>query len=318
VPPRRRSRAGLVVALVLIGLAGVLTVVDNLPRRGHSADSGYSAGSTRAAGPATSTARRPTTGAATPSPGTAGPATPQHGGPAPVAKLADNPLFAHDRPAAPVTCPLPAWRSDPGSTDQFFRAALPCLVDAWTPVLQAANLPMRTPRVVSPSGANWSSPCGSVSGAEAAAFYCPEDETLYMPFTGLETDSEGPHPGVYLAVFAHEFGHHVQYMSGVMEQADRTEDQSGQDSDQGLEVSRRLELQAQCFSGMFLAAAAGRGGVSATVVKEAEATQARGDHPGQPHDHGSDDHAVAWWEQGYAKSSVVQCNTWLSPSPDVS
>ena len=84
------------------------------------------------------------------------------------------------------------------------------------------------------------------------------------------------------------------------------------------ELSRRLELQAQCFSGMFLAATHDRGSVDANILTEARTSQDRGDHnAGQPRDHGTDAHTTSWWEQGAQKNRTYQCNTWKSPAVDV-
>ncbi|MGB3438786.1 MAG: neutral zinc metallopeptidase [Actinophytocola sp.] len=242
-------------------------------------------------------------------------------GPRPVYALEDNPLFAGDVGTPAVTCNLTRWETSPAGAAAFFQSALPCLDAAWRPVMEYQGLPFFTPGIAFPEGTEWSSPCGDVSaGAGAvAAFYCSYDNTLYMPFAGLQTDMYGARPGVYLAVFAHEYGHHVQAMSGVMETYGDARYNTGADTEPGLELSRRFELQAQCFSGMFLAAAYGRGSVDDNILTEARTSQDRGDHTaGLPRDHGSDQHAIAWWEQGAQLNRTYQCNTWLSPPADVS
>jgi hypothetical protein len=350
-PPRRRSNpAPVVLAVILVVVLGGVMVMQQLGGRGAVADSGYRAGYTGSGvttGATTTTSTTtysyPTTSASAPALATPPPQVtteqavptgaeptertqadtptqqaPPPRGPRPVDKLGDNPLFEGNRGTAAMACALPRWHSDPASADQFFRAALPCLMQAWTPVLQAADLPVTTPRIESPSGTTWNSPCGTDTLAEGfAAFYCSADETLYMPFTGLYTQQDGAHPGVYLAVFAHEFGHHVQELSGVLGRYG-TED-AGDGSAQALELSRRLELQAQCFSGMFFAAAANRGAVDANLVQEARTSQQRGDEnkPGQ-RDHGTNAHTDGWWQQGFTLNSTAQCDTWLSAPGDVS
>src|SRR5207244_1994613 len=124
-----------------------------------------------------------------------------------------------------------------------------------------------------------------------AAFYCPQNHTIYMPYDTLQTDQYGAHPGVYLAVLAHEYGHHVQALSGVFDAYWEQRYDAGADTETGLELSRRLELQAQCFSGMFLAATYSRGSVDNNILQEARTSENRGDHnTGQPRDHGSDAH----------------------------
>jgi predicted metalloprotease len=126
-----------------------------------------------------------------------------------------------------------------------------------------------------------------------AAFYCSQNETLYMPFEGLQTKEHGNRPGVYLALFAHEYGHHVQALSGMTDVYWDKRYEAGTDSAAGLELSRRFELQAQCFSGMYLGSTVNRGGdVGQPMYRDAWQTQNRGDHGGGPRDHGSDAHAV--------------------------
>ena len=54
-----------------------------------------------------------------------------------------------------------------------------------------------------------------------------------------------------------------------------------------------------------------------TVARDAQSTQDRGDQPGERRDHGTSDHASAWWTQGFVKKTVAQCNTWVASSADV-
>lgn len=246
--------------------------------------------------------------------------TEEPSGPQPSYTLGENPLFAGDVGTPAVTCNLAQWETTPAGAAAFFQSAMPCLDAAWQPVMEYQGLPFFTPGIVFPEGTEWSSPCGSVShgNGAVAAFYCSEDNTLYMPFGGLQTEMYGAQPGVYLAVLAHEYGHHVQAMSGVLDAYGQARYDAGTDSELGLEFSRRLELQAQCFSGMFLAATYGRGSVNDTILTEARTTQDRGDHnPGMPRDHGTDEHAIAWWEQGAQLNRTYQCNTWLVDSASV-
>jgi predicted metalloprotease len=297
-PPRRPSRRPFV-TLFLIGLVVLGVAVIGLNGRSRSQQS----------------SPPPPTGLPTSVPSTS-PGT--GGNPDGVDKLGDNPLFSASGGPKQVTCQLPRWQSVPAASNAYFTAALPCLDAAWSPVLQSVSLPFHEPKLAFPSGKTWSSPCGSVSQEEAAAFYCGGDQTLYMPMSGLQTDVFGNHSGAYLAVFAHEYGHFVQDLSGVLTAAHEKE-YTGADPDNAasLEVSRRLELQAQCFSGLFLAAAVGRGSVDQAVARDAQDTQERGDQPGERRDHGTSVHASAWWTQGFVKQTVAQCNTWVASSSDV-
>ncbi|WP_143219378.1 neutral zinc metallopeptidase [Actinokineospora bangkokensis] len=242
-------------------------------------------------------------------------------GPKPVYTLADNPLFSASNGVNEVTCNLPAWRNDPASSQAFFTAALPCLEQAWAPAMQRAGLPYSTPGLQFPSGSTWESPCGSASGASWAAFYCPQNNTIYMPFEGLQTDQNGTKSGVYLAVFAHEFGHHIQALSGVLDAYWDTRYEAGDQTAQGLELSRRSELQAQCFGGMWFAGGwNGGGSITDPVVRDMLADgYNRGDwNQNVPRDHGSPQHYGAWQEHGYKNNRTGPCNTWAAAAADVS
>ncbi|EWM13860.1 basic proline-rich protein [Kutzneria sp. 744] len=328
-PPRRPSR-GPLVAIVLVGVVLVGVAAIGLSQLGRSKPTAhsdntptmtYTPEATTTTSPTHTTTRRTTT---TPLPTTSRrttsrpPATTtQPAGPQPVAKLADNPLFEVGGLPA-TTCKLSRWTTDPAGAERFFRSALPCLDAAWSPVMKAAGLPFFAADLAFPDGGTWNSPCGSETAASGrvAAFYCPTDNTIYMPFAAIQTDLYGAHPGVYLALFAHEYGHHVQDMAGL-DLAYGRETNNAANDDVRQELSRRFELQAQCFSGMFLAATSGRGDVDGNITHEAQTTQQRGDHLGPPRDHGSDEHAVGWWTSGFQRNSLAQCNTWLASSADV-
>jgi predicted metalloprotease len=327
---RPRSNTGAIVATVLVAvlvvavaLVGVITLTG---KKDRVADAGYDypiTTSERRAGSeaettsdATTTRRTNRTTTTTTTRTTRTSSTPT--GPRPVFRLGDNPLFTADNGTNAVTCQLATWQTNPQGAADFFASALPCLEAAWAPAMQRAGLPYFAPRLEFPQGTDWTSPCGGVSAGAAAAFYCGQNTTIYMPFAGLQTEQYGARPGVYLAVFAHEFGHHIQQLSGVWEAYWEARYDAGADTGAGLELSRRAELQAQCFSGMFFAAAYPRGSVDDNILTEARTTQDRGDHnPSAPRDHGTDEHTIAWWEQGAQKNRTGQCNTWLAAPADV-
>jgi predicted metalloprotease len=329
-PPVKKSNTGLVVAIVLsvVGLLGIGTVgviaTSNKPTRLASSDlttyptvSGYNPNHptddtttediTTTRGTTRTTAGR-TTGRTTQS---------TNAGPRPVLKTGDNPMN-YNLSAAAVTCNLPRFDTSPAGQDAFYRAALPCLDAAWQPVMQKAGLPF-FPAKLQTITEDVSTPCGTRSATRETSLYC--DGTIYMtaPYYS-DNEQLGNYPGKYLGVLAHEYGHHVQNMSGILQaQATEVYDAGGADTEKGLEISRRKELQASCFSAMFMAAAQGRGSIDANIAQEAVDDESqRGDWPQYPRrDHGTPELNNAWVHQGFRTNSTQQCNTWLADAQSV-
>ncbi|WP_406692613.1 neutral zinc metallopeptidase [Saccharopolyspora sp. ID03-671] len=231
----------------------------------------------------------------------------------PVLKLGDNPINVDGSGAVTTPCSLPAFDTDVAAQDAFYQAALPCLMRAWEPALEQANLPTDMPRVVT-TGSDITTPCG-LRTWDQTALYCPQDNTIYMTaryYSEVEGRTEA---GVFLGQFAHEFGHALQRLSGI--NAAYGQASATAQGDAGLELTRRSELQATCFEGMTLAALQ-NGGVSDEIIFPALRDSAgRGDENSDVDDHGSIQANSTWVQQGFTKNRVTQCNTWLSPSSDV-
>jgi predicted metalloprotease len=237
-----------------------------------------------------------------------------------IVKLADHPILQD--PAAGLknlACPLPSWQSNQAAVEAFFTAAGRCLNAAWGPFLDYYKLPFVPPTLHFPTGPSFDTQCGTIQvGIATAAYYC--ENNLYVPFRGLQTDQYGNNPGVYLALFAHEYGHHVQEVAGLMDAAWQKIYEVGPTSPAGLEMSRRKELQAQCFSGMFLGAHVDQGGsVTRDMFDKAWTDQdTRGDNTSGSHDHGTNAHYAAWWRVGAKSDRIADCNTFAAPSSAVS
>ncbi|AXB49068.1 metalloprotease [Amycolatopsis albispora] len=246
--------------------------------------------------------------------------SPSSSGPQKVFKLADHPILQD--PAAGLknrVCNLPGWQSNQAAAEAFFTAASQCLDAAWGPFLEYYNLPFTPPALHFPTGSSFQTECGNIQvGIATAAYYC--ENNLYVPFRGLQTDQYGNNPGVYLALFAHEYGHHVQEVAGLMDAAWEEIYAAGQNSEKGLEMARRKELQAQCFSGMFLGAHVDRGGTITRDMydKAWDDQETRGDNTSGSRDHGTNAHYAAWWRAGAKDNRIVDCNTFAASSSEVS
>ncbi|GAB3586591.1 neutral zinc metallopeptidase [Amycolatopsis endophytica] len=237
-----------------------------------------------------------------------------------VLELASHPILQNSEDGLQnFACTLPEWHSDQDSAEAFFTAAAQCLNEAWGGFLERYDLPFTPPSLHFPTGTSFTTACGTIAVSVAtAAYYC--DDNLYVPFRGLQTDQYGDNPGVYLALFAHEYGHHVQEVAGIMDAVWQQIYAAGQNSPAGLELSRRKELQAQCFSGMFLGAVVDQGGsITRDMYSKAWRDQdTRGDNTSGSMDHGSNDHYAMWWRLGAQYNRIARCNTFAAPAAEVS
>ncbi|WP_157102784.1 neutral zinc metallopeptidase [Nocardia vermiculata] len=236
-----------------------------------------------------------------------------------VQETATNPLVtAPGSPLSPAQCPYTPWGTEVDTARAFFAGAADCLAAAWKPAFEAAGLDFVAPELsVSASTEGITTPC-SGSSSNFAAFYCGANQTIYMPISQLQTDIFGTHWEVYLSVFAHEYGHHIQALSGILSAANKERGRTGRYSDTGLELSRRIELQANCFDGMYFASSTG--GRSLTPIQAQNArtdAYGRGDTAGDMRSHGTTENAGNWWSAGFDQNLTVQCNTFTAPSGQV-
>ncbi len=238
------------------------------------------------------------------------------------AAATDGPLYRSGALAA-TGCRLPAIAEhDEHSMLGFLDTLSDCLDNAWQRQFGKAGVKGFTP----PRRVFWttpgSSPCGSYPAPGAAAFYCPSNDTMYVGLTNVVDTAGGEpvsHYAVYARVIAHEYGHHVQEDAGILEYGHSLMASGGEAARS--EASRRIELQAQCFAGVFLSAE--RGTLPMTVAQYQALmadVRARGDDPDSPtgHDHGSGRHYAGWVARGYRERVLASCDTWTAPSSAVS
>jgi predicted metalloprotease len=233
-----------------------------------------------------------------------------------------SPLY-RSGPLGTVACRLPKITAhDDASMRTFLDTLTDCLDVAWSRQFASADVPGFTP----PHRVFWStpgrSPCGSYPAPGAAAFYCPSNDTMYVGLSNVVATAGGEpvsHYVVYARVIAHEYGHHVQEDAGILEYGHALMASGGLDA--RAEASRRIELQAQCFAGVFLSAERHTLPITARQYQAMmNDIRARGDDPGSAaaHDHGTGQHYAGWVEQGYRDHVLAACDTWTAPAQDVS
>jgi len=165
------------------------------------------------------------------------------------------------------------------------------------------------------------SPCGGASGA-TGPFYCPADNKAYLDtafFTALEKrmGAGGDFAAAY--VIAHEIAHHVQNELGILGQANSIRRQVSQ-AESNL-ISVRIELQADCLSGIWARAAQAKfGSLERGDIAEAmnaakqigdDALQRNAGRVPQPHTftHGTSEQRQRWFATGYESSDIRACDT---------
>ena len=128
--------------------------------------------------------------------------------------------------------------------------ALASLNQTWQPIFQQAGIEFTQPALVFYSGAVRSG-CGSASSA-AGPFYCPSDQSMYIDTSFYDQLNRqlGAGPGDFARyyVIAHEYGHHVQALTGVADQIRSLQQQNPRRANQ---LSVMMELQADCYAGVW-------------------------------------------------------------------
>ena len=207
----------------------------------------------------------------------------------------------------------------------FVATVLADTEDVWTQVFQERGAQYRYPKLVLFRGAVRTG-CGQGEAA-MGPFYCPGDEKVYIDLDFYQTlrDRLGA-PGDFAQAYvvAHEVGHHVQKLLGISEKVDAA--RRGADRARSNALSVRLELQANCFAGIWAnRAQATKQIVEAGDIDEAlNAASQIGDDTLQRHargtvvpesfTHGSSAQRVRWFKQGWQSGHVEQCDT-FSASP---
>jgi predicted metalloprotease len=206
---------------------------------------------------------------------------------------------------------------------RFVSQVLAETEDTWRAVFQRHNLTYADPRLVLFSGAT-NSACGYAQAA-VGPFYCPGDRRLYLDlafFDELSRKFGAPGDFARAYVIAHEVGHHVQNLLGIMERVNAQRQRASPTEANHLSV--RLELQADCFAGVW-ANQANRmrqilepgdieEGITAASAVGDDRLQmrARGYVVPESFTHGSSAERVRWFRHGVAAGDIQACDTFRS------
>ena len=227
-----------------------------------------------------------------------------------------NAVYRADLHVFAVTCVLPLMGTTGRQLEAWVQASVTCLDNAWQPVLSTAGLPFSRPGIWRFSG-NVSDP--ACLGEPATAYYCSADKVIAVsPDAELNPIPDAHRTGWLLMTMGHEYGHHIQELSGILEASVRRQADYPHRGPAWLELNRRIELQATCFAGVGIAAMSGRGSVGAAELADAVSRVGGDDvQPGFPRDHGTIANNLKWFQAGLHAGRPAVCNTWLAASSNV-
>jgi uncharacterized protein len=233
-----------------------------------------------------------------------------------------NPLTILGLMSGGTTQEAPVAQKPPADDEmaRFVSTVLGDTEDVWRAKFKQAGQTYRDPKLVLFRGSTPTA-CGQGQAA-MGPFYCPLDEKVYIDLRFYETlKARMGAPGDFAQayVIAHEVGHHVQRVLGI---TDKVEGMRGRMSQaQGNALSVRLELQADCFAGVWAHdAQAARQVLEQGDVEEAlNAASQIGDDTLQRRSqgtivpesftHGTSAQRVTWFKRGLQTGSINQCNT---------
>jgi uncharacterized protein len=160
--------------------------------------------------------------------------------------LQNNQQQAAPDPNAP---PVPGDPAEEQRAD-FVKVVLGYTEDVWDDIFKSMGKRYEKPKLSLFRGATQSG-CGNAS-ASVGPFYCPADHKVYLDlgfFQELEEKFNAPGDFAQAYVVAHEVGHHVQNLLGISDKVHAAQSRAGKA--EALDLSVRLELQADFFAGVW-------------------------------------------------------------------
>jgi uncharacterized protein len=151
-------------------------------------------------------------------------------------------------PGQQVGAPAGQSTLDP-STARFVRQILAYTEDVWSKLLGGRY----TPTTLVAYSRAYQSGCGAAQSA-MGPFYCPTDKKIYLDtefFQELAQRFQAPGDFAQAYVIAHEVGHHVQDLTGTLGQAEQLQARSSRTEGNAIQV--KIELQADCYAGVWAA-----------------------------------------------------------------
>lgn len=209
------------------------------------------------------------------------------------------------------------------SVARFVSTVLADTEDTWGAIFSQSGSSYVRPKLVLFTGRTPTA-CGTGDTA-AGPFYCPGDQKIYIDLQFFQTMRERFHVSSDFAqayVIAHEVGHHVQNLSGIMDKVDGVRRKAS--AAQANMLSVKLELQADCFAGVW----AYHANRTRSILEEGDVEsalqtasaigddtlqrQSRGEVVPDSFTHGTSVQRVRWFKRGIENGDLGSCNTFAT------
>ncbi|MGW4797868.1 neutral zinc metallopeptidase [Nonomuraea sp. NPDC004297] len=200
--------------------------------------------------------------------------------------------------------------NDVALAKRYLTTVFNCLTASWSAYFKRAGLPFTKPKIgfITKERRFCGEPWGEASGA-----YCPA-EGRFLLLLDKNTLSD-PGDLFLLDLVAHEYGHHLQQLTGINRAHGR---HSYRGKSERNEQSRRSELQAECLAGVFI------GSVWDSLKRTGDdwkflldLRRESGDEQAEVRDHGKGRNIAAWLDKGFHAVSPAACNTWTASAAKV-
>lgn len=222
----------------------------------------------------------------------------------------------------PTPAPQIAARKPPAEDQmaRFVSKVLGSTEETWGQIFRENNARYHEPKLVLFSGATPTA-CGTGQAA-MGPFYCPSDQKVYIDlsfYRDLKERYRAPGEFAQAYVIAHEVGHHVQHLLGISEKV--REAQQGASRTRANAFSVRLELQADCFAGVW----GHRADAAKNIIEPGEIEQAlaaasaigddrlqqqtQGRIVPESFTHGTSEQRTRWFRRGLDSGDLRQCDT---------
>lgn len=228
-------------------------------------------------------------------------------------------MVEQSQPTQTQSAPTGAPTSDPAA--EFVSVVLGDTEETWNRIFSASGRQYQDPVLVLFENSVQSA-CGGATSA-SGPFYCPADQKVYLDLSFFrELDQRFGAPGDFAQAYvvAHEVGHHVQNLLGINRQVREAQEGSSRAGANSLSV--QLELQADCFAGVWGHHAGRKNLLDADDVDEGlNAAAAIGDDrltggraSPESFTHGTSEQRARWLRQGLSSGDVNSCDTFARSS----